>query len=404
MVCASVKPVAPPQFELHAPVSRKFLLPLTILWFAGMGMRLTVLAVPPVIPLIHAELHMSETEIGALGSLPALLFAFAAVPGALLIARAGAVPTLIAGLVLAALASAARGAANGVATLYLATVAMGVGVAIMQPALPPLVRTWCPRRIGFGTAVFTNGLLVGETLPVALTLPIVLPLVGSWRWSFVVWSVPVFLTAFLVLVLAPREVHPRLGPPRRWWPDWKNPLIWRLAFMMGGVNTAYFATNTFLPDYLHATGDGQWISASLTSLNFCQLPASFAMLALAEKLVRRHAAYIGLATLVLASAIGLALMPGIWVVVWSGVLGFANSAILVLMLALPPLLAAHDDVHRVTAAMFTISYPTAVVFPILAGFAWDASGLPAVAFAPAALSAIAIMTLAPTIDFHHRAA
>jgi MFS transporter, CP family, cyanate transporter len=385
-------------------VSRKLLLPLAILWLAGMGLRLTVLAVPPVIPLIHVDLQMSETEIGTLGSLPSLLFAFAAVPGSLLIARFGAVPTLVAGLILTALGSAARGAAPGVATLYLATVAMGAGIAIMQPALPPLVRAWCPDRIGFGTAVYTNGLLIGETLPVAFTLPLVLPLVGSWRWSFVVWAVPVLVTGFLVLALAPRDVHPRLGPRRRWWPDWKNPLVWRLAFMMGGVNTAYFATNTFLPDYLHATGDGQWISAALTSLNFCQLPLSFAMLALAEKLVRRHAAYIVLAALVLASAIGLAFMPGIWTVVWAGVLGGANSAMLVLMLALPALLAKHEDVHRVIAAMFTISYPTAVVLPILAGYAWDATGWAAFAFVPAAIAAIAIIALAPTIDFHHRAA
>jgi MFS transporter, CP family, cyanate transporter len=385
-------------------VSRKLLLPLAILWLAGMGLRLTVLAVPPVIPLIHADLHMSEAEVGTLGSLPSLLFAFAAVPGSLLIARTGAVPTLIAGLVLTALASAARGIADSVTTLYLATIAMSAGVAIMQPALPPLVRAWCPDRVGFGTAVYTNGLLIGETLPVALTLPFVLPLVGSWRWSFVVWSVPVLLTGLLVLMVAPRDAHPRLGPRRRWWPDWKNPLVWRLAFMMGGVNTAYFATNTFLPDYLHATGNGRWISAALTSLNFFQLPVSFAMLALAERLVRRHAAYIVLAALVLVSAAGLAFMPGVWSVVWSGILGGADAAILVLMLALPPLLARPEDVHRVIAAMFTISYPTAVVFPILAGLAWDASGWPGFAFVPAAIAAVAIIVLAPTIDFHRSAA
>ncbi|MDE2227659.1 MAG: MFS transporter [Alphaproteobacteria bacterium] len=368
-----------------------------------MGLRLTVLAVPPVIPLIHADLQMSETEVGTLGSLPSLLFAFAAVPGSLLIARTGAVPTLIAGLVLTALASAARGAAGGIVTLYLATVAMSAGVAIMQPALPPLVRAWVPNRIGFATAVYTNGLLTSETLPVALTLPLVLPLVGSWRWSFVVWSAPVLATAFLVLLVAPLEPAAKSSVPRRWWPDWKNPLVWRLAFTMGGVNTAYFATNTFLPDYLHATGDGRWISAALTSLNFCQLPASFAMLVLAEKLVRRRAAYVVLGALVLASAAGLAFMPGVWIVVWSGVMGFANSAMLVLMLALPALLAGHDDIHRVTAAMFTISYPTAVVLPILAGFAWDASGWAAFAFVPAALAAIAIIALTPTIDFHRGA-
>ena len=52
----------------------------------------------------------------------------------------------------------------------------------MQPSMPPLVRAWLPDRIGFATAVYTNGLLIGEVLPVALTLPLVLPLVGgSWR-------------------------------------------------------------------------------------------------------------------------------------------------------------------------------------------------------------------------------
>ncbi|MGH7036317.1 MAG: hypothetical protein ACREFL_21525, partial [Stellaceae bacterium] len=61
-----------------------------LLWLAGLGLRLTLLAVPPVIPLIHAELHLSETEIGTLGTLPTLLLAAAAIPGSLLIARFGA--------------------------------------------------------------------------------------------------------------------------------------------------------------------------------------------------------------------------------------------------------------------------------------------------------------------------
>ena len=385
------------------PAFRKLLLPLAVLWLAGMGLRLTVLAVPPVIPLIHDELHLSEAAVGVLGSLPALLFAFAAVPGALLIARFGAVPTLVAGLVLTALAGAARGLAGNVVALDLATAAMGAGVAVMQPSLPPLVRAWAPSRIGFATAVYTNGLLIGETIPVAATIPLLLPLLGgSWRWSLAFWSLPVAATALLVLLVAPLEPQARSGVPRRWWPDWKNPLVWRLAFMMGGVNTAYFATNTFLPDYLRATGGGEWISAALTSLNFCQLPASFAMLALADRLVGRVSAYIALAALDLVGAAGMAFLPGPWIVPFAGLLGCANAALLVMMLALPALLAEPGDAHRVIAAMFTISYPTAVVAPILAGLLWDASGWPALAFAPAAAGALAIMGLAPTIGFRRR--
>lgn len=383
-------------------VGQRFL-PLVLLWLAGAALRLTVLAVPPVLPLIHADLGLSEAAVGALGSLPSLVFAFAAVPGSLLIARLGARPTLVAGLLLTALAAAARGAAGDVPLLYLTTLLMSAGIAVMQPALPPLVRMWVPERIGFATAVYTNGLLVGETLAVALTIPLVLPLVaGSWRWSFAVWAIPVLATALLVAALAPRGDSGMARDGRRWWPDWRDQLVWRLSFMLGGVNTIYFGTNTFLPDYLTSLGRAELIGSALTALNLCQLPASLLMLWAAQRLARRRWPFIALGALVLASVLGIVALPGGAIVWWSGVIGFANAAMLILMLALPPLLSAPDDVHRMSAAMFTISYPCAVAIPILAGMAWDATRHPDVAFAAIGLCAAAIIALAATVDLTPR--
>jgi CP family cyanate transporter-like MFS transporter len=79
------------------------------LWLAGVAMRMTILAMPPVIPLVHAELRMTETQVGLLIGLPLLLFALAAIPGSLLIARIGPIRAVLAGMVIAALAGAARG-------------------------------------------------------------------------------------------------------------------------------------------------------------------------------------------------------------------------------------------------------------------------------------------------------
>jgi len=84
--------------------------------------------------------------------------------GSLLIARFGALNTLIGGLIATAAGSALRGAAPEIITLYAATILTGFGVAIMHPSLPPLVRIWLPHRIGFGTAVFTNGVDTFRTL------------------------------------------------------------------------------------------------------------------------------------------------------------------------------------------------------------------------------------------------
>jgi MFS transporter, CP family, cyanate transporter len=376
---------------------------IALLWLAGIGLRLTILAVPPVIPMIHADLQMTETEVGILSGLPPVLLGLAAVPGSLLIARFGALQTLIAGLLATAAGSALRGAAPDVILLYAATILTGVGVAVMQPALPQLVRTWLPDRIAFGTAVYTNGLLIGEILPVALMLPVVLPMVGgSWRFGFVAWALLTAAIALAVLLFAPRKHMLNLAAAttnRRWWPDWRSSLLWRLGLMLGSVNAMYFSTNAFLPEYLHHIGRDDLISIALTANNVGQLPASLLLLWLAGRVQGRRAPYVLLGLLAAASIFAIMFGNGVVIVAGAAVLGFGAAATLVLMLALPPLLSAPDDVHRMSAGMFTISYTCGVVVPIISGLGWDLTGIPAVAFAPIALSALPLIVLAPTIRF-----
>src|SRR5258705_3895425 len=177
---------------------------LALLWLAGIATRLTILAIPPVIPLIRDELQMTEAQVGFLVALPVLMFAIAAVPGSLLVARLGTGATLLAGVILTAIAGAARGSAGDIWQLAAITVLMGVGVAVIQPTLPAIVREWMPGRLGLGTATYANGMLTAVMLAPALTIPVVLPLVGgSWRLDLALWSVPVLATAILFVVLAP---------------------------------------------------------------------------------------------------------------------------------------------------------------------------------------------------------
>jgi CP family cyanate transporter-like MFS transporter len=389
--------------DRDAPPLRALLTALGLLWLSGAALRMTVLAVPPLLPLIHADLDLSETEIGTLAGLPALLFAAAAVPGSLIIARFGARRALIAGLLLTALASAARGAAANVAMLFAATIAMGGGIAVMQPALPPLVRAWLPDRIGFATATYTNGLLFGEIFAVSLTLPL-LPLAdGNWRIAVALWGLPVVFIALLVgLLSASRSAAQAAAPRRRWWPNWRDPRIWQLGFLFGSVNSIYFSANAFLPEYLNHLGNPELIGSALSALNIGQLPASFLMLGLAERLQGRPFAYVSAGLLSLASVLGIMLMTGPWVVFWAGMLGFADAVAFVLILALPPLLSAPDDAHRTAAGMFTISYSCAVAIPIIGGLAWDASGIALVSFLPIGLCALILSVLPLRIDFRHR--
>jgi CP family cyanate transporter-like MFS transporter len=394
----SFSPMPGPQAS-NAPARSRHVTALVLLWLSGCALRLTILAVPPVIPRIHDSLAMNATQIGILTGLPSMLFAVAAVPGSLLIARLGVRAALVTGLALTAIGGALRGALPDVLWLYAMTIVMGGGVAIMQVTMPPAVRSWVPRRIGFATAVYTNGLLIGEILPVALTLPLVLPFVaGSWQRGFVVWSAPVAIIAILVLALSPRQIAVSTSAPRRrWWPDWRNLLIWRLGIMLGTSNAIYFASNAFLPDYMRSHGQEAWLSAALTGLNIGQLPVSFLLLVTASRLERKAWPYVLCGLLGLAATAGIVWGSGIWIVVATTVQGASAAAVLILLLALPPLLAPPDDVHRATAAMFTISYSCAVITPVVSGLSWDLSGIAALAFAPVAFFAAMLIVLAPAI-------
>jgi CP family cyanate transporter-like MFS transporter len=394
----------PRRWALRTQSLTSYILPLVVLWLAGADLRVTVLAVPPVLPLVHREFGLSERAIGALSGLPPLLFGLAAVPGALVIARLGARRAAIAALLLVAAASAARGIGPSVTMLFAMTFVMATGVAIMQPALPTLVAGWFADRPGFATAVYANGLLIGEAAPAVLTIPFVLPLVGeSWPASLAVWAIPVAATAGLMALCpdgaasaAPAFASP--PPPVRWWPDWRRVETRQLGLMLGGTGGLYFASNAFIPDYLYAIGRPDLVTAGLGALNLGQIPASLLLLAMWRWLDGK-AAIIGMQIIgLLGIAILLTAGPELGVI-GAGVIGFCCAFTLIITLALPPRLAAAADVHRLSAGMFAIGYTFSCLVPPLGGAIWDATGYPTAAFFAAAGAAAIVIAAALCFRF-----
>src|ERR1700756_3666816 len=111
-----------------------------LLWLSGVVLRITILAIAPVIPRIQRDLHMSGTEVGILSGLPTLLLALAAILGAFAMSRFGAFATLVGGLVLVAIGTILRGTADDIIVLFVTTIVMSIGVAVAQPTLAVLVR------------------------------------------------------------------------------------------------------------------------------------------------------------------------------------------------------------------------------------------------------------------------
>ena len=275
------------------------------------------------------------------------------------------------------------------------TVLMGFGIAIIQPAVPTLVRQWLPDRVALGTAVSSNGLLVGVAAGPALTIPLVLPLVDqSWRLDLLVWSVPALLTALALLAAVTRSPpHVEADIPRRWWPDWKNPLIWLLGLTFGSNNAFYYSVNAFLPDYLNSAGRAELIGPALGWLNISQLIASFVLMAAAPWLHRRAWPFLVFGPMPALGVLGIVLLDGIWIVLAASVTGFSLAVTFVVTFALPPALAPPDDVHRMAGAMFAISYTIAVAVPVICGAIWDLTGVPWTVFLPVGVCALTLTAL-----------
>ncbi|MGH7100912.1 MAG: CynX/NimT family MFS transporter [Acetobacteraceae bacterium] len=384
---------------------RSGLIGFVLLWLLGADLRVTILAVPPILPLIHHDLHLDEKLVAALTGLPVLLFGLAAIPGSLLIARLGARRAVMIGVIVVALAGALRGFGPSLGMLFGMTALMGAGVAVMQPALPALVARWFPRQVPLATAIYANGLLVGEMLAASLTIPLILPLIGgSWERSFLVWSAPPLATAVLVFALAPAAATPLAGRRAlRWWPDWSDPRAWLLGLLSGGGAALYFGCNAFLPDYLHAIGRPDLVDLGLTALNTGQLPASFLIMIVGRHLALRRAPFIVAALLGLL-AIGGLMVPSAPVIVAAAALaGFAAAFNLILTLTLPPLLTGPDEVHRLAAAMLAIGYTITFFVPYLSGAIWDATHLTISALLPGVAGTVIVIAGAAAIELRPRA-
>jgi MFS transporter, CP family, cyanate transporter len=372
---------------------------LSLLWLIGLNLRVSLLALPPILPLIHRDLGLSQAGIAALVGLPLLLFAIGAVPGALLAARVGTRRALIIGLLLIGVCAALRGVGPSAAMLFAATLGLGVAIAIIQPVLPALAELWFPSDVTRATSVWTNGLLVGTIVSASLSLPLVMPLVGgNWSWTLLVWALPAPLAA---LLLRRALGHERPVVKARSWrarlPNWRHPDVWRIGLVQAAGTLGFFGASTFIPDYLHATGRPELIAASLASLGLGQLPGSLLVGFLPGTRVARRTIAIGVGGSMLLALVTLLVAPGTAFIVAAGVLGAASGATLVLTLALPPLMAAPADVPRTTAGVLAIGYSTVWLMLLAAGAAWDAFHQPATGLLPIALGGVVVLLLAPRL-------
>ena len=364
------------------------------MWLVGINLRTVVLGVPPTLPELHRALALSYSAAGLLTSLPILLMAAGAIPGAYLINRVGPRRAVAVGLGLVTTGAALRGAFTASLTLFVFTVVLAVGIAVTQPAMPSLAQAWFPSGIGRAIAIYSNGLLVGEVIAASFTVPLLLAPLG-WQLALAAWAVPAGVLLGLWLLLTP-PAEPAARISGAWLPDWRSGRMLRIGLLIGGSSLVYFGMNAWVPDTLDVRHAHSLIPLSLGLLNAMQLPVSLALAIYGNRLLGRRWPYVLAGAASIAAVAGYTLAPIGSAPAWAGLAGVGSSLAFILTLGLPALLTP-SEVARTSGFMFTVGYGAAFFGPSLGGVLWDWTGQFRLALVPMLVGAVAMVLFGATL-------
>ena len=331
---------------------------LAVLWLVGWTLRVPILAAPPLATRIADSFGLGEAAEGALTMLPVVTIAFGAIPAAWIIARFGLRAAIVTGLLIMTAASIARGQVPSTAMLFTASAVMGLGVAVFQTALPAATRVWTPTHVALGSAVYLNGMMLGELSGAGLTLPVMLPLAGGdWRFTLVLWSIPILLIALLVaLVRLPNDQSSSgsAGLPglcqEASLPKWNDLHVWQYGLLLGSSVVAFFVVNAYSGSLLQARGENGAAEEFHFAYNAMPLLASFAVL-MVPRWVGSRAPIAVSAVIAALGLAGFVFLEGWASWVSAMVTGFAATIELILLVSLPPAIANGIAVTRLSAGM-----------------------------------------------------
>lgn len=380
-----------------------------LILLVGFNLRSVILAVPPILPLIKHDLGLSYTATGFLTALPVLMLGIVALPSGLIIERIGERWAVAIGLLLLGAGAILRALWPTAFSLFLFTLVLSLGIPLAQTAIPVLARRWFPTQIGFVTALFSDGLIIGEAVAAGVTVPVMLEFLGkdAWAASFILWGVPVLALVVLWLLLAPTvHVTRRLSVLPTEVAAVPAPAIsnqsgreetkvnaLHLGIMVGSGSLIYFGMNGWIASYNLAIHHADLTPLALAILNTAQLPVSLGVTLVAQRIAGHRWPFIAAGAICGIAIAGWLLTPAALESFWAALLGGSSALVFTLGIALPPLLASPTKVARLTGTTLSLTYCVAFIGPFLGGELWDLFHLPALAFVPVMIASALLIIL-----------
>ena len=346
----------------------------------GTALRTQALIVGPLVGSVQSELGMSHGVAGLLSTIPVLCMGFLAPLGPVLAASVG--PRLGAAICVLFIAvfGVLRALLPDAATVLLATVGVGIGMSLVGPILPAIVRERLPSHPAAGTGAYVVGLVIGGAGTAAVAVPLAEAL-GGWRGSFAVISAAAFVSLAAWLVLMPRDAGHVMTAPKRPNLPWRRPSAWLLGAIFGSQSILFYGCITWLASIYVERGWSEADAGALISLLAgIGLPTTIAVPLFADRFGTRRSQLTFAGLLAVAGTLVIALTPGEGpgspiAIGATALLGIGIGLYFPLALTLPVDVASDPaEASSISALMLLVGYVLAATAPVFLGVVRDATG------------------------------
>ena len=250
--------------QQRRPLEGSALLVMAGIVAVALNLRATITVVGPLVPTIRADLGVDNVAMGAVGTLPVLMFGLVAPLAPAVGRRLGLGRTLAASMALLAVGTGIR-SLGGYAWLLVGTAILGVAIGVGNVLVPALIKGAFPGRVGALTSLYGSMMVVGATVSAALAVPVAEA--TGWPTSLAIWGVPAAVAAVVVLgsvLLDDRSTTPEerarttaarraeTGVPAR--VLHRSSLAWHVTAFMGLQSLYFYVTLAWLPDVLVERG------------------------------------------------------------------------------------------------------------------------------------------------------
>jgi CP family cyanate transporter-like MFS transporter len=360
-------------FERKVRMSRALLIAGFVI--ASLNLRPALAGISPVLDEIMDDLGLSAAGGGAITTVMVICLGVLGPLAPLLARRFGLDRTLMAGLLILAAGVVLR-SAGSVPALYVGAAVAGTAIAIMNVAMPGIVKQHFPSRIGLFTSVYVSGLVLGAATMSGLAVPLERATGYGWREVTAMAAIPAVVAAVLWLPQVLRRPVGQSAVPRPFRAMLRSRVTRFVTVYMGLQSLTFYIMLAWLPTIFQDAGlpaDQAGYMLGLTHL--AQMAATLTVPVLAGR-ARSQVPHVTVATvLTIAGYVGVLLAPAAAPWLWMIILGLGQGASIALALLIIAIRAPDPtSVTALSAVAQSVGYTLAALGPLLIGVLYQSSG------------------------------